>query len=132
MTKPKPPRGAQRAGKALWDAVLDEYELKEPELLLLREAVRTVDTLDALEARVAADGPLLGSSQGERAHPALGGGPPQRGARGGPPAGGGAPPAGDRPGPAAGGPAAARRRGGRGTGTPPAAPDGRAWRLPGW
>src|SRR3954467_7144684 len=71
MTKPKPPRGAQRAGKALWDAVLDEYELEEHELLLLREAVRTVDTLDALEARVAADGPLLGSSQGERAHPAL-------------------------------------------------------------
>src|SRR3954470_14653575 len=71
MTKPKPPRGAQRAGKALWDAVLDEYELKEHERLLPREAVRTVDTLDTLEARVAADGPLLGSSQGERAHPAL-------------------------------------------------------------
>src|SRR4051795_11906871 len=71
MTKPKPPRGAQRAGKALWDAVLDEYELEEHELLLLREAVRTVDTLDLLEARVAQDGPLLGSSQGERAHPAL-------------------------------------------------------------
>src|SRR3954454_14392109 len=71
MTKPKPPRGAQRAGKALWDAVLDEYELEEHECLLLREAVRTVDTLDALEARVSADGPLLGSSQGERAHPAL-------------------------------------------------------------
>src|SRR3954451_15825836 len=70
MTKPKPPRGAPRAGKALWDAVLDEYELEEHELLLLREMVRTVDTLDALEARVAADGVLLGSSQGERAHPA--------------------------------------------------------------
>jgi hypothetical protein len=51
--------------------VLDEYELEEHELLLLREMVRTVDTLDALEARVAADGVLLGSSQGERAHPAL-------------------------------------------------------------
>ncbi len=51
--------------------MLDEYELEEHELLLLREMVRTVDTLDALEARVAADGVLLGSSQGERAHPAL-------------------------------------------------------------
>ena len=30
-----------------------------------------MDTLDALEARVASDGPLLGSSQGDRAHPAL-------------------------------------------------------------
>src|SRR3954447_12683358 len=71
MTKPKPPRRAQRAGKALWNAVLDEYELEEHELLLLREMVRTVDVLDDLEAWVAQDGVMLGSSQGERAHPAL-------------------------------------------------------------
>jgi hypothetical protein len=70
-TKPKPPTGTGTAGAKLWRAVLDEYELEEHELLLLREAVRTVDTLDALESRVAEDGPLLGSSQGERAHPAL-------------------------------------------------------------
>lgn len=71
MTKPRIPAGCGAAGAKLWKAVLDEYELEEHELLLLREAVRTVDTLDALEARVAADGPLLGSSQGDRAHPAL-------------------------------------------------------------
>ncbi len=71
MSKPRPPKGAQRAGVALWNAVLDEYELEEHELLLLREMVRTADVLDALEARVAADGVLLSSSQGERAHPAL-------------------------------------------------------------
>jgi hypothetical protein len=71
MTRPKPPAGAQRAGKALWNAVLDEYELEEHELLLLREMVRTVDVLDDLEAWVAQDGVMLGSSQGERAHPAL-------------------------------------------------------------
>ncbi len=71
MNNPRSPKGAGEAGVALWDAVLEEYELEQHELLLLREAVRTVDTLDVLEARVAADGPLLGSSQGERAHPAL-------------------------------------------------------------
>ena len=71
MTVPKPPRGAQRAGKALWDAVVKEYELEEHELLLLREMVRTVDALDALETRVVEDGVLLSSSQGDRAHPAL-------------------------------------------------------------
>ncbi len=71
MSKPAPPKGTQKAGAALWTAVLDEYELEAHEILLLREAVRTVDVLDSLEARVAADGPLLGSSQGERAHPAL-------------------------------------------------------------
>ncbi len=71
MTKPAPPKGTQKAGAALWTAVLDQYELEEHELLLLREMVRTADVLDALETRVAADGVLLGSSQGERAHPAL-------------------------------------------------------------
>ncbi len=71
MTKPAPPKGTQKAGAALWTAVLDEYDLEAHEILLLREAVRTVDALDSLEARVAADGPLLGSSQGDRAHPAL-------------------------------------------------------------
>ena len=71
MTKPKPQTGTGKAGARLWNAVLGEYELEEHELLLLREMVRTVDTLDALEGRVASDGVLLGSSQGERAHPAL-------------------------------------------------------------
>lgn len=70
-TKPKAPAGSGTAGSKLWRAVVDEYELEEHELLLLREMVRTVDTLDALEARVAADGVLLSSSQGDRAHPAL-------------------------------------------------------------
>lgn len=71
MTKPKAPAGAGPAGAKLWREVLDEYELEQHELLLLREAVRTVDTLDSLQAQVAADGVLLDSSQGSRAHPAL-------------------------------------------------------------
>lgn len=71
MSKPQPPTGTAAAGVKLWQAVLEEYELEEHELLLLREMVRTVDALDALAARVATDGVLLDSSQGERAHPAL-------------------------------------------------------------
>ncbi len=69
--KPRPPRGTGKAGAGLWRAVLDEYELEEHELLLLREAVRTADVLDELAARVAQDGAIVGSSQGDRAHPAL-------------------------------------------------------------
>ncbi len=69
--KPSPPKDTGAAGLKLWHAVVEAYELEEHELLLLREMVRTVDTLDALEARVAADGVLLSSSQGDRAHPAL-------------------------------------------------------------
>src|SRR5215203_4589088 len=63
---PEPPKGCGAAGRKLWAAVVEEHEL-----LLLRELVRTVDTLDALEARVVKDGVMLDSSQGDRAHPAL-------------------------------------------------------------
>ncbi len=68
---PNPPAGAGKAGTALWRAVLAEYELEEHELLLLREAVRTVDVLDDLTAQVAADGSVVESPQGTKAHPAL-------------------------------------------------------------
>jgi hypothetical protein len=68
---PNPPAGAGKAGTALWRAVLTEYELEEHELLLLREAVRTVDVLDDLTARVAADESVVESPQGTKAHPAL-------------------------------------------------------------
>jgi hypothetical protein len=68
---PNPPAGAGKGGTALWRAVLAEYELEEHELLLLREAVRTVDVLDDLTAQVAADGSVVESPQGSKAHPAL-------------------------------------------------------------
>ncbi len=68
---PNPPRGTGRAGAALWRAVTAQYELEQHELLLLREAVRTVDVLDDLTAQVAADGSVVESPQGTKAHPAL-------------------------------------------------------------
>ncbi len=43
------PVGAGLAGRRLWRAVVEEYELEEHELLLLREAARTADLLDELE-----------------------------------------------------------------------------------
>ncbi|HWC35820.1 MAG TPA: hypothetical protein VG650_13465 [Mycobacteriales bacterium] len=48
-----------------------DFELDEHEMALLLEAVRTVDLLDVLEAAVRQDGPLIDSSQGLRAHPAV-------------------------------------------------------------
>ncbi len=71
-THPRPPRGTGKAGAALWRAVLAAYELEEHELLLLREAVRTVDVLDDLAARVARDGAVVGSSQGGPGAPGAG------------------------------------------------------------
>lgn len=67
---PKPPTGTQAGGRRLWASVVDVYDLDEHELVLLREASRTVDLLDGLDAAVRADGALLESPQGVKAHPA--------------------------------------------------------------
>lgn len=68
--KPATPKGTSPAGKRLWLSVLGDYELEEHELALLVEAVRTVDLLEKLDAAVRADGPLVESPQGMKAHPA--------------------------------------------------------------
>jgi hypothetical protein len=65
------PRGAKAAGKRLWRSVLQEYELEEHEAALLREMVRTVDQLDALQAAVDRDGLMVaGPGMARRVHPA--------------------------------------------------------------
>ncbi len=65
------PPGLGRAGAGLWEAVVAQFELEKHEMLLLREACRTADLLDVLEDLVSAEGPLIGSSQGPRTHPAV-------------------------------------------------------------
>ncbi len=51
----KAPPGTRTPGRRLWTSVVDAYELDEHELTLLREAVRTVDLLEHLDA----NGPLV-------------------------------------------------------------------------
>lgn len=68
---PKPPTGLRKSGRALWRAVMRDYVLDEHETTILREACRTADSLDALEAQVEVDGIMSESSQGGRVHPAL-------------------------------------------------------------
>lgn len=63
----RPPKGTGASGRALWRDVMAKYVLEEHETALLREAVRTVDQLDALAAAVDADGAILDG----RVHPAL-------------------------------------------------------------
>jgi hypothetical protein len=72
MSIPKPPEGAGPAGRRLWSAVLGEYELTEHEMTLLRQAVRSADLCDVLQAVVDEEGPLITTRLGEvRAHPAV-------------------------------------------------------------
>lgn len=68
---PKPPAGLRRSGRALWRAVLRDYELDEHEQTILRESCRTADSLDDLQALLEAEGLTSESSQGVRIHPAL-------------------------------------------------------------
>jgi hypothetical protein len=70
MTTPKPPQGTKAPGRRLWASVVDDFELEEHELALLVEAVRTVDLLDLLDARVRAEGALVTTPHGDKAHPA--------------------------------------------------------------
>jgi hypothetical protein len=67
----RPPSGLRRSGRALWRAVMGSYELDIHEETILREACRTADSLDGLQALIDAEGLISTSSQGVRVHPAL-------------------------------------------------------------
>lgn len=68
---PSPPSDLRRSGRALWRDVLERYELDRHELTILREACRTADALDGLQALLDAEGLMGETSQGPRVHPAL-------------------------------------------------------------
>lgn len=72
MSKPKTPNGLASPGRRLWLAVVDEYELRADEMLLLEKACRSADDVARLEAELA-DAPLLtvGSTGQQRANPLL-------------------------------------------------------------
>ncbi|MFI7168182.1 terminase [Rhodococcoides fascians] len=71
MASKKTPAGLNAAGAKLWKSVVDEYELDEHESALLLEAARTVDQLNLLQDAVTAEGVVIESPQGAKAHPAL-------------------------------------------------------------
>lgn len=66
-----PPEGLRDRGRKLWEAVVGDFELAEHEQGLLLQAARTLDALDALQERLDADGVIVESPQGLKAHPAL-------------------------------------------------------------
>ena len=66
----KAPSDLQRSGRALWRAVVDEFDLDEHERQLLHETCRTRDLCDRLQVVLDADGVMSDSSQGVRVHPA--------------------------------------------------------------
>ena len=72
MSAQRPPVGLGTAGKRLWRAVQEDYELDVHEALLLREACRTVDVLDRLHAEAAGSPVTVENFRGDMvAHPAI-------------------------------------------------------------
>jgi phage terminase small subunit len=67
----KLPRGIMAAGRKLWDASTEEFELAQHELSILEEACRTRDRIVQLDRQVSDDGLMLTSSQGSRVHPGV-------------------------------------------------------------
>lgn len=69
---PKPPAGTRSSGRRLWSSILEEYELEEHEVVLLKEMVRCVDLLDELAKIAQRDGTIVpGPALTTRVHPAL-------------------------------------------------------------
>ncbi len=69
---PPPPDGLKTAGRLLWASVMDGWEIDPWERLLLLQACRCVDRLDALAEIAGASTAVTTNSKGEMApHPAI-------------------------------------------------------------
>jgi len=71
--KRSPPKDLGARGRAFWRRTLDEFELSEVEVELLRECCRLLDECESMRASVEHDGTTVKGSTGQvRVHPALG------------------------------------------------------------
>ena len=61
----EPPEGLADAGRALWQQVLDEFDPAPDELVLLAQACRTVDELEAISAAIASGPVVVQGSTGQ-------------------------------------------------------------------
>ncbi len=69
---PPPPDGLKAAGRVLWASVMDGWEIDPWERLLLLQACRCVDRLDALADIAGEAGAVVTNTKGEMApHPAI-------------------------------------------------------------
>jgi len=68
---PKPPTGCKRAGRKIWTAIVENFELEQHEMALLEQAVRVADICADLQAALDADGLIVDGQRGPKSHPAL-------------------------------------------------------------
>jgi hypothetical protein len=71
-TVASPPRKLGRAGAALWQSVMGEYQIEDcGGIELLAQACAALDRVEALAERIDADGEIVHGRQGPRPHPCL-------------------------------------------------------------
>lgn len=70
---PRAPNGLKARGKALFRQVMSIYVLDPAETVLLVEACKTLDRIDAMEAELSRDGLTVAGGRGQlpRPHPLL-------------------------------------------------------------
>ena len=66
MSKSKAPAGLADAGKRLWSAVVDKYDLRIDEQRTLEDACREADLIDLMASELAAGDLLITGSQGQK------------------------------------------------------------------
>jgi hypothetical protein len=67
MAEERPPRGTGPAGRAMWGAISESFDLEPHEVQVLRQVAVVADRIAALDAVVVRDGVILEG----RANPAL-------------------------------------------------------------
>jgi len=71
-TGSKPPRKLGKVGRSLWDTIQAEYQIADTGgAEMLMQICGASDRLDAIGARIAADGEVIKTRTGLRAHPLL-------------------------------------------------------------
>ena len=68
----QPPRNLGQPGRALWDSVMDEYDIRDSAgIELLALAAQALDRAESCRAVIDEDGELLFSKAGPKEHPLL-------------------------------------------------------------
>lgn len=65
QSRPPPPRGLRKRGKALWHSVIEVGEPNPAELAILHEMCSVLDEIDVLKAVLARSEPVVAGSTGQ-------------------------------------------------------------------
>ena len=68
--RPRKPAGLEGSGLKFWNKVIEDFDLDHHEVELLAQLCKTLNRIDELDAIADAEGLIIDSPQGKKAHPA--------------------------------------------------------------